>query len=152
MKTNPCFVLRKGRQYPSLGLQIYESGELHQQPKHGDVSHRYFFGKRKRSTYHEFNNVDTKMFVNHSTQADAGPGKPGKHSMIGSIDDEFHIRLDPEVLGLYNASGFTLTAIPNSSTSSSSATIRLASPSFRLPPIKTNFTGLSPSDAKRCSG
>jgi hypothetical protein len=53
----------------------------------------------KGSTYHEFDDVDTEMFVNHGAQAYAGPGKPIKHGLIGSIDNEFHIGLHHKVLG-----------------------------------------------------
>jgi hypothetical protein len=53
--------------------------------------------KGVRSAYHELDNVDTEMFVNHCAQAYAGPREPVKNSMIGRIDDEFNVGLDMSV-------------------------------------------------------
>jgi hypothetical protein len=49
--------------------------------------------KLRGRTYHEFDHIDTKMFVYHRTYADACSGQPAEHKRVGSVHHNFNMML-----------------------------------------------------------
>ena len=48
---------------------------------------------KRPHTYHQFNDIDTKVFVDHRAQAYTCLGQPVKNQRIRSIHDKFHLGL-----------------------------------------------------------